>query len=121
MDDQESIQRANAELRASFESVKDAFAREATDPGWAPMQRSKISDKIHERIAAKRVSLLASDVTCKTSICIAKLSWPNFQTAQRELMEADIPDEHCTRRMLLPSEPVPEGEFSAELIFECER
>lgn len=119
--DQAEIAQRHEELVRSFAAVRDDFQHEAENPTWSPGQETKIKSQIQERVASKRISVTDSVVECKTTICFATMTWPDFDTAKRELMDADIPDEKCTRRMLLPDESPGPGPFKANLIFECKQ
>jgi len=112
---------AKRELNSSFEKAYDQFAHEAKDSVWAETQRDKIASGIQERLAHNPNKIITTNVECRTTMCIATFTWPDLETAKREMMTADVPDESCSRRMLIPDDAAPSGEFSAKLIFECKR
>lgn len=107
-------------LKDAAEQRLAQFERESVDTTWAPRMRGEI-DKALAEIEASGSVHFRSSVECRSSRCLARLTWPDFKTARDEYMLADTPSLECARSLHLDEPRDVEAPFEAKLMFECKR
>lgn len=96
------------------------FERESIDSIWASRMRAEIDKALLELETSGTVHFRSS-VECRSSKCVARLTWPDFKTARNEYMLADTPSLECARSLHFDEPRDVEVPFEAKLMFECRR
>jgi hypothetical protein len=100
------------------------FRSEPVDPAWSAAKQTTVAGRFGSLKQKFGLTAKVDDVACRTSMCIMKLHWPNWQTAnaERRKFASDLSaSEGCGHFISLPPPSQPESTpFSGELILDCE-
>jgi hypothetical protein len=94
---------------------------EQLDPHWSESTARSLTSTIAK--LGKTSGFRVSNVDCRTTSCVAHLSWNNHQTAvthYAEVLHQDLPV-NCGRETVLPRPLDPAGRYPTEVVFRCQR
>ncbi len=103
-----------------YEQELGAFESQATDPSWAPHMTAQIQSGLARIIEGGHLHATSS-VECRSSMCRARVTWPDYKTAQREYLYADSSEPGCARQLMLYEPADPGAAYTASLVVKCNR
>jgi hypothetical protein len=114
----EEAARANSEAR---EALMARFEREGTDSRWAPAATASLQADLRATRAVENGAIV-KDVRCGTTICVAKLEWPDYAAARKNY--ASLAEAYyalnCARSIHIPAPNDPTRAYEAKLVLDCE-
>lgn len=112
-----------AAQRSRVTALEQAFSTEPRANSWAAPSESSfrrdLSAKIQSQAKIEAIAVL--DVTCKTSICAARLRWTNYDLAisTYERFIGTPYEVNCGRSVYLPAPAERATAYEATLYFDC--
>jgi len=115
------------EKEAAIEHARQLFAQRLADheastrdSRWAAPKERAIADNMRRLASDAHHSFSVLNVDCRTTMCVARLQWPDEATARAEIRSVvqDV-DVDCARQVMLAA---PSGEslgYQASLLFDC--
>jgi hypothetical protein len=111
------------EMRIGAQKADDVlhskYREEHADPKWATAAAASIRDTLNE--IAKRGTFAVDGVDCKTTMCMAKFTWPSYQAARREFPRVlALKKVRCATEINVPPPAKEDGPYEATLMLDCE-
>ena len=94
---------------------------EPRDPAWADAAESKFFGDL--RAVAEEGRFTIQGVSCKTTTCVATAKWNSFDSAEQHyesILHAGY-QVNCTKEVLLPEPELPQAQYQASVIFDCQK
>jgi hypothetical protein len=123
----ERKQPSAAEIRESVEQSREKYLgryrAEVPDPSWSATEETRISGRLASMKSKMKLSVAVDEIACRSTICLVTLRWPSWETGQRErrnFVSQLSGDEGCGHFIYMPPRDNESGEFSTQLILDCE-
>ena len=113
---------AAAAEKRERETVLHDHGEEPRDRSWASATERVLSGELGQFAQDKHFEV--RDVDCRTTTCVASLSWPSYSDAQRvadEIVQKAYGGKKCARSLYLPPPEDPSAtNYEGRLVFACE-
>ncbi|HJL19404.1 MAG TPA: hypothetical protein RMH99_27305 [Sandaracinaceae bacterium LLY-WYZ-13_1] len=110
------------EVRASVARRMEDFRSESIDPEWARESTTRLRGDLREAVRGTEGELVGLE--CRTSTCVATVSWPTYGLAFRSYRHLLIQPYRvsCRRSMSVPPpEEERGGAYEAHMFLDCDR
>ena len=115
-----SIAETQQRMRNDESALVDRFTREGYDTTWAPGTSASIQNDVTKLAGDRKFSV--QDVKCGTTVCLARLQWPDYASVKEEYRSLlTYPySANCARSIFVPPPDDEATSYGATLIFDCE-
>lgn len=123
MSPQERATESRTIALSKYQKNLDDFDQELTDAQWAPTITALLQDEF-ATIARGTNLHFSTDVRCRATMCRARFTWPDYETAVKEYMMTDPSgpaSQNCARQIILREPTDEKGPYTADLVLRCTR